>query len=77
MDYEPGNINYQGKDSGVHRWQVDEKTTLYWHPDWLHIAEDMTGLHKRADLELKPGEQASEQHAHEAVQKVAKTLRGE
>ncbi|TKB49343.1 hypothetical protein FCL40_08385 [Ferrimonas sediminicola] len=76
MDWEPGNINYQGQESGVHRWQVDSELTLYWHPDWLHLAEDITGLHHRVPLEVPQGETASEAHALKAVERVVKTRRG-
>ncbi|WP_417348215.1 hypothetical protein [Ferrimonas sp.] len=77
MDWEPGNINYQGQDSGVHRWQVDSEVTLYWHPDWLHLAEDITGMHKKVPLDLASGEVPTEAHALKAVEKVVKARKGE
>ncbi|RLV60852.1 hypothetical protein D5018_05130 [Parashewanella curva] len=38
------NIVYNGEiESGVHNWQSIGGSHYYWHPDWLHIAEDITG----------------------------------
>ena len=38
---------YNGEKDGVHNWESMSGMHFYWHPDWLHIAEDMTG-HKAA-----------------------------
>ena len=43
MKYSLGDLVYQGETSGVHNWNTLAGTSFYWHPDWLHIAENMTG----------------------------------
>ncbi|MEZ9820373.1 hypothetical protein AB4238_07085 [Shewanella sp. 10N.286.45.A1] len=43
MKYSLGDLVYQGETSGVHNWDTLSGTSFYWHPDWLHIAENMTG----------------------------------
>ena len=45
------------------------QAAYYWHPDWLHIAEDALGEHKKADLEVPDGEAATEEHAKAAILK--------
>ncbi len=44
MTYSIGDLIYNGERAGVHHWNTLAGTSFYWHPDWLHIAEDMTGL---------------------------------
>ncbi|MCT8985260.1 hypothetical protein [Shewanella phaeophyticola] len=43
MSYSIKDLIYKGEKSGVHGWNTLEGATFYWHPDWLHIAEDITG----------------------------------
>ncbi|ARO98881.1 hypothetical protein QNE88_003810 [Vibrio alginolyticus] len=63
-------LSYRGKHKGVHSWDHPGSTTpYYWHPDWLHIAEDALGEHKKADLEVPDGETATEEHAKAAILK--------
>ncbi|MCS0048342.1 MULTISPECIES: hypothetical protein [Vibrio diabolicus subgroup] len=63
-------LSYRGKHKGVHSWDHPSGTTpYYWHPDWLHIAEDALGEHKKADLEVPDGEAATEEHAKAAILK--------
>lgn len=47
-------LSYRGAHKGVHSWDHPASTTpYYWHPDWLHIAEDALGVHKTADLSFQ------------------------
>ncbi|EKL9830075.1 hypothetical protein [Vibrio alginolyticus] len=63
-------LSYRGKHKGVHSWDHPGSTPpYYWHPDWLHIAEDALGEHKKADLEVPDGETATEEHAKAAILK--------
>lgn len=49
-------LNYIGQKYGVHCWDHPQATTpYYWHPDWLHIAEDMTGHSATAKLDVVKG----------------------
>lgn len=42
-------LSYRGAHKGVHSWDHPASTTpYYWHPDWLHIAEDALGVHKNS-----------------------------
>ncbi len=43
MSYSIEDLIYKGEKSGVHGWNTLAGATFYWHPDWLHIAEDITG----------------------------------
>lgn len=61
-------LSYRGAHKGVHSWDhPGAADPYYWHPDWLHIAEDAMGMHKMADLVVPPGEEATEEHAKEAI----------
>ncbi|MGR5237639.1 hypothetical protein [Vibrio alfacsensis] len=61
-------LSYRGTHKGVHSWDhPDSDTPYYWHPDWLHIAEDALGVHKKADLDVPDGESATEEHAKAAI----------
>lgn len=51
MSYTIGDLVYNGEQDGVHKWQTISGMHFYWHPDWMHIAEDETG-HKAA-IELE------------------------
>ncbi|PFG56420.1 hypothetical protein ATG66_2753 [Vibrio sp. ES.051] len=63
-------LSYRGAHKGVHSWNhPGSKTPYYWHPDWLHIAEDALGERKKADLEVPDGETATEEHAKTAIVK--------
>ncbi len=32
---------------------TDGGQSFYWHPDWLHIAEDETGLYGKHEIEVE------------------------
>ena len=51
MSYSIGDLIYQGETSGVHNWDTLSGSSFYWHPDWLHIAEEMTGHSATAQIE--------------------------
>lgn len=66
MKYSLGDLVYQGEVSGVHNWNTISGTSFYWHPDWLHIAEDMTGIKPSADID--PSEKkATKSDAEKAI----------
>ena len=44
MKYSIGDLIYQGEAAGVHNWNTISGPSFYWHPDWLHIAEESTGV---------------------------------
>ncbi|MCG9725566.1 hypothetical protein L1D54_10400 [Vibrio brasiliensis] len=61
-------LSYNGVKEGVHSWDHPQgDQPYYWHPDWLHVAEDITGLHGRQALDVKEGETANEEHAKQAI----------
>ncbi|MDF2154322.1 hypothetical protein [Vibrio sp. CAU 1672] len=63
-------LSYNGVHKGVHSW--DHPTggnPYYWHPDWLHIAEDAMGLQSKGDLDVPEGETPTEEHAKQAILK--------
>ncbi|MCL1038308.1 hypothetical protein L2725_12940 [Shewanella corallii] len=68
MSREIDNLIYNGEKDGVHNWESISGMHFYWHPDWLHIAEDMTG-HKAAVV--MDVEDASH---HDAAQALSKHL---
>ncbi|WP_159738443.1 hypothetical protein [Vibrio atypicus] len=65
--YNETHIEYKGESNGVHSWTSPSGQPYYWHPDWLHIAEDATGSHPKQDLELPQGEAPTEKHAVKAI----------
>ncbi|ADV86147.1 hypothetical protein ACSTDZ_10300 [Vibrio vulnificus] len=68
-------LSYNGVHQGVHSWDHPQgDNPYYWHPDWLHIAEDATGMYPKRELDVPAGETATEQHAAEAI---VKHLNGE
>lgn len=62
-------IKYKGETNGVHSWNAPNGQPYYWHPDWLHIAEDATGLHAKGDLEVSTGDKPTKEHALNAILK--------
>jgi hypothetical protein len=62
-------IEYYGESDGVHKWQASSGQPYYWHPDWLHVAEDETGLHPKQALEVDDNESATKEHATTAIVK--------
>ncbi|MDE1236781.1 hypothetical protein L9W76_02525 [Vibrio aestuarianus] len=66
---EAENLQYKGQSNGVHSWTTPSGQPYYWHPDWLHIAEDATGLHPKQALEVKEGEKVNQTHAVSAILK--------
>jgi len=61
-------LNYRGMKDGVHSWDHPEAPDpYYWHPDWLHIAEDAIGVYPKQDLDVANGQPATEQDAMIAI----------
>ncbi len=61
-------LNYRGMKDGVHSWDHPEAPDpYYWHPDWLHIAEDAIGIYPKQNLDIKDDEQATEEDAMKAI----------
>lgn len=65
--YNENDIQYKGESNGVHIWKAPSGQPYYWHPDWLHIAEDATGSHPKANIEVKANEKVTEKHALNAI----------
>lgn len=65
--YDESHIEYKGESNGVHTWISPSGQPYYWHPDWLHIAEEATGSHPKQSIELGEGETATKQHALKAI----------
>ncbi|EGU37677.1 hypothetical protein VII00023_07024 [Vibrio ichthyoenteri ATCC 700023] len=65
--YNENDIEYKGETNGVHTWTTPLGQPYYWHPDWLHIAEDATGTHPKAEIETAANEQPTEKHALKAI----------
>ena len=68
MKYSVSDLIYQGETSGVHNWDTLSGSSFYWHPDWLHIAEDMTGHSATAHIEPS-AEKATKAEAAETIVK--------
>lgn len=66
MGYSIKDLIYQGEKSGVHNWGTLEGKSFYWHPDWFHIAEDMTG-HMATTTIDKQGEKATQSEAEQSI----------
>ncbi|BDM65882.1 hypothetical protein NFHSH190041_33340 [Shewanella sp. NFH-SH190041] len=62
MTYNIQNLVYNGERDGVHNWESMSGMHYYWHPNWLHIAEDMTG-HKAAATISTDGEKPTPEEA--------------
>jgi len=62
-------LSYNGVHEGVHRWDVPDGQPYYWHPDWVHVAEDAVGLYPKQPLEVDDDEVATEEHAKDAIVK--------
>jgi hypothetical protein len=67
--YNETHIDYHGESNGVHRWSGPNGQPCFWHPDWLHIAEDSMGIYPKEPLELEEGEEATKEHATAAIVK--------
>ncbi|WP_260258624.1 hypothetical protein [Vibrio intestinalis] len=65
--YDESNIEYKGETNGVHTWSTPSGQPYYWHPDWLHIAEDATGTHPKEEIAVESNEQPTEKHAVKAI----------
>ncbi|HAS61929.1 MAG TPA: hypothetical protein DCS35_04730, partial [Vibrio sp.] len=48
-------------------WKIPSGQPYYWHPDWLHIAEDATGAHPKASIEVDANEQVTKKHAFNTI----------
>ncbi|WP_394390075.1 hypothetical protein [Shewanella woodyi] len=66
MKYSIGDLVYQGETAGVHNWNTISGTSFYWHPDWLHIAEEATGVTPTAQITL-PNNQISQTDAEQTI----------
>ncbi len=66
MGYSVKDLIYQGEKSGVHNWQTIEGSSFYWHPDWLHIAEDITGYSATATI-AADGKKATQNEATQTI----------
>ncbi|HCH3478744.1 TPA: hypothetical protein NKX81_002971 [Vibrio parahaemolyticus] len=63
-------LSYRGAHKGVHSWDHPASTTpYYWHPDWLHVAEDATGSHPKEKLDVQAGDTPTQKHALKAILK--------
>ncbi|NOH96881.1 hypothetical protein [Vibrio sp. 99-70-13A1] len=62
-------LDYKGESNGVHSWTTPSGQPYYWHPDWLHIAEDATGSHPKQKLEVEQGQTVSKKQAVSAILK--------
>ncbi|XNO31858.1 hypothetical protein ACL4BT_20195 [Vibrio alginolyticus] len=67
--YNEEDIKYKGESNGVHSWSSPSGQPYYWHPDWLHVAEDATGTHPKQKLEVEKTEVPTEKHALKAILK--------
>lgn len=67
--YNENDIQYKGESNGVHSWSTLSGQPYYWHPDWLHVAEDATGSHPKQKLEVEASEAPTEKHALKAILK--------
>ncbi|MGI2176999.1 hypothetical protein [Shewanella frigidimarina] len=68
MKVNTSDLIYQGEKAGVHNWDTFSGTSFYWHPDWLHIAEDMTGHKALEKIDIAEGE-ATKADAEKAILK--------
>lgn len=66
MGYSIKDLIYQGEKSGVHNWQTLEGASFYWHPDWFHIAEDMTGHNATVTIHID-GDKATQSEAEQSI----------
>ncbi|WP_428461545.1 hypothetical protein [Photobacterium kagoshimensis] len=69
MTYKAHDLDYKGESSGVHNWMTQDGHSYYWHPEWLHIAEDQTGLHAKEQLDIDAGEHGTKKQAVTAILK--------
>ncbi len=61
--YNENDLQYKGESNGVHSWSTPSGQPYYWHPDWLHIAEDATGAHPKAEIDVAKDEPITKKHA--------------
>ncbi|MBW3694826.1 hypothetical protein EK599_03935 [Vibrio sp. T187] len=51
-------LSYNGAHKGNLSWDHPTGTQpYYWHPDWVHDAEDALGLYPKNSLSLHEGEE--------------------
>lgn len=72
MKYSVSDLIYQGEKAGVHNWDTLSGNSFYWHPDWLHIAEDMTGHKAAAQIETAEQTATQSQAEHTIVKHLNK-----
>ncbi|WP_100753599.1 hypothetical protein [Vibrio salilacus] len=65
--YDSSHIEYKGETNGVHSWIAPSGQPYYWHPDWLHIAEDAMGSHPKQKVDVSTGDKANKNHAIAAI----------
>ncbi|BCV39182.1 hypothetical protein [Shewanella algae] len=68
MGYSIKDLVYNGETHGVHNWSTLEGSQFYWHPDWLHIAEDITGHKATAYIQAKAAKASHEEAKATIVQ---------
>lgn len=66
---EADQLSYKGESNGVHSWTTPSGQPYYWHPDWLHIAEDATGSHPKQKIDVEQDQAPTEKHAVSAILK--------
>ncbi|MCW8327993.1 hypothetical protein MD588_04160 [Photobacterium sp. SDRW27] len=69
MKYKAQDLNYNGENCGVHNWITEQGKSFYWHPNWLHIAEDETGLRGKHELSETEGGKGTKELAVTAILK--------
>ena len=74
-DFHSKDIQYRGETNGVHGWLTPTGQPYYWHPDWLHVAEDEMGQHPAESLDVKHDEVPKKEHAFQALLKHLKLHR--
>lgn len=62
-------IDYHGESNGVHKWETKSGQPYYWHPDWLHVAEDETGQHVKQAIDASDNGKITKEHAASAILK--------
>ena len=63
-------LSYDGRHEHAMDWDHPSGSQpYYWHPDWLHIAEDATGFHPKQPLDVEQDQSASKTHAVSAILK--------
>ncbi|MCL9781150.1 hypothetical protein M9194_06885 [Vibrio sp. S4M6] len=67
--FDETHIDYHGESNSVHSWTSPHGQPYYWHPDWLHIAEDALGAKPLEKIDVSQGEKPHKKHAIKAILK--------